>query len=296
MPRFINIKTLEKSVRQYHAMTIQQTDKIIWNFKDACTMDTAGLVILTALMDQMNKNGAQQTIRYNESNPRTQSVIDFMARMNLFEVCLFPYPNQKARYQKDTLCEISAVSLEDEVNVPIYKLRNMIKRHERLSALEVAATEIVMNAMHHAEASRPCYVAARIYRHTIEITICDTGIGIWNHLSKSFEGLKDDMEAIRLALEQYITGNRNGARSNSGMGLYISKSIFTQNDGTLIIWSGTGQYQLVRKQEKYTATKPYWQGTIVNMRYRLSNPVDMTQIYQRSSAEDDNSQLESIFS
>lgn len=288
LPQTVNLDSLENAVCAFWDELRHPADRLVWDMSQVRFVNTAGLVMLAAMSNQA-RTVQEVSFYFSETNSKNQDVKNYMERMDFFRVCGDPYRSERRRFdQTAALCEITTVQDESEINKPIIKLRNIIRAQRNMSGLETVISELVMNTIHHAHADFPCFIAAQVFRelNQVQITICDNGIGIRQSLANAGMPVASDTKAIRLALEQYISGNLCGERSNSGLGLFYSKNIFERNRGNFCIWSGSGIYHLSGGEEYEWDGHTPWRGTIVDMCYNLNNYVDITRMYTELSAAD----------
>ena len=114
--------------------------------------------------------------------------------------------------------------------------------------------ELVRNVLEHVYADHGAIVAAQYYKKTnrVSIGICDTGIGVWKSMHRSWHP-KTDIEAIRLALTPGITGTtrrEGGSSDNAGAGLFFIKSIAKITRNYFAIYSGKAEYTLLKHPKR----------------------------------------------
>lgn len=112
--------------------------------------------------------------------------------------------------------------------------------------------ELVRNVLEHSQSKDGAIVAAQYYRKTnrVSIAICDTGIGVWQSMNKSWHP-KDDLEALKLSLTPGITGTtkkEGGTSENAGAGLFFIKSIAKITRSYFTICSGRAEYTLLKNR------------------------------------------------
>jgi anti-sigma regulatory factor (Ser/Thr protein kinase) len=145
-------------------------------------------------------------------------------------------------------------------------------------------SELARNVIEHASAKNGAILCAQYYKksNSIRIGIADTGVGIKETINQSYAA-KDDLEAIKLALQPGITGTtkrEGGTEQNAGAGLFFIKSIASVNRDFFIVYSGSGFYKLLKKPPSKTLrlnadpskdrhseddSLPFWQGTVVGI-------------------------------
>jgi hypothetical protein len=95
-------------------------------------------------------------------------------------------------------------------------------RSEAGAAVFRACSELMSNATEHGVSERGAFMAAQVHtgRTTrsprLEFAVCDTGIGIMNHLRQnpSYAHLYRDEVAIETAIQAGVSGVRSGSRGN----------------------------------------------------------------------------------
>lgn len=110
--------------------------------------------------------------------------------------------------------------------------------------------ELVRNVLEHSQAPRGAIVAAQYYKKTNRISfgICDTGVGIWSSINRSWSPTTD-MDAIRLSLMPGISGTttrEGGTSENAGAGLFFIKSIAKMTRSYFVMYSGGAVYTLLK--------------------------------------------------
>lgn len=114
-----------------------------------------------------------------------------------------------------------------------------------------ACSELMANATEHGWSDRGAFIAARYYPETVsqgrrlEFAVCDTGIGVMNHLrgNRRYAHLTRDEVAIAKALEKGVSGVGDDGRGN-GLSDAIEHSR-RHGDLGLQIRSGRGEVRVV---------------------------------------------------
>lgn len=160
---------------------------------------------------------------------------------------------------------------------------------EHAEPIQYIVSELVRNVLEHASAKNGAIVCAQYHAKSnkIRLGIVDTGVGIKKTINYSHPA-KDDLDAIQLALTPGITGTtrkEGGTEFNAGAGLFFIKSIAYVNQNFFSIYSGSGLYKLLKRDDSKTLrlyadpfldrhskghSFPYWQGTVVGVDISLS--------------------------
>jgi anti-sigma regulatory factor (Ser/Thr protein kinase) len=156
---------------------------------------------------------------------------------------------------------------------------------DQAATIGYIVTELVGNAIEHAQSEHGGIICAQYYKksNSIRIGIADTGVGIKSTITKSHVA-KTDLDAIQLALRPGITGTtrkEGGTEQNAGAGLFFIKSIANVNRDFFVMYSGNGFYKLLKKpissnvlslnvdpfadRHSKISDLPYWQGTVVGV-------------------------------
>lgn len=161
--------------------------------------------------------------------------------------------------------------------------------------------ELVRNVLEHAEARNGAVVAAQYYKtsNIIRLGICDTGVGIWKTISRSWPAARTDLDAIKLALTPGISGTttrEGGTEQNAGAGLFVIKSMASVSRNYFLIYSGSGLYKLRKRkrlpekglprlkadpnddEHSETNTAPDFPGTIVGIDISLDQTTEFTSL------------------
>lgn len=161
---------------------------------------------------------------------------------------------------------------------------------KQAESIRYIVSELVRNVLEHARTEYGAFVCAQFFQksNTIRIGIADTGIGIKKSMDQSHR-TSDDLDAIELALTPGVTGTtrrEGGTELNAGAGLFFIKSIAYTNRDFFVIYSGSGMYKLLKRNEsrklllhanphldRHSEHKdlPLWQGTVVGIDISLDS-------------------------
>lgn len=153
-------------------------------------------------------------------------------------------------------------------------------------SIRICLDELAENVVHHAEAPDGGYAAAQGWpkRGKFEVGIVDLGIGVTASLRKnpSYADLDDDMEAVRTALESGVTST---PERNAGIGLFITEQLLRANGGILLLRSGTGAAMRGAREKTWRASTAL-PGTLVTIRARTDQPLNIEEVYRSIDADD----------
>ncbi len=155
------------------------------------------------------------------------------------------------------------------------------------NAIYICMNELTENVIHHANASFGGFAAAQgnPKRQRFEVGIVDLGQGIRGSLTKNpkYADIESDVQAIEAALQPRVTAT---PERNSGIGLFITKLLLHENEGSLLVRSGNGRV-VGGDGECAETTSVSLPGTVVAMRARTDRPLDLGEIYRRLPNGDD---------
>jgi hypothetical protein len=148
-------------------------------------------------------------------------------------------------------------------------------------SIQVCLGELTENVIHHAGTDLGGVAAASGWSRSreLEVGIVDLGIGIQASLRTNdrYADIRDDVTAIRTALRQGVTST---PQRNLGIGLTITKMLLRENNGVLLVRSGTGAVRVGAIEDQLAAAVDF-PGTIVSFRARTDRPLNIKEIYRR---------------
>jgi hypothetical protein len=233
--------------------------------RGALVLDARNLAFASPLelvaMTTLARYGATRGATTSVLPPRDPSVASYLERMDVFaslspdcEV-LGDVPLQVRTDRSDTLVEVLPVSagservLVDRVGRLAFTYLDPGIRHLAFQGVG----ELIDNAISHGASDIGAFAAVQTYtgattgRRGMEFAICDTGIGILEHLrgKRRYRYLRTASSALRHALRPGVTGTRD----KRGNGL---ADLFKITDGggyaRLVLRSGDGLASVVARQ------------------------------------------------
>ena len=169
---------------------------------------------------------------------------------------------------------------------------------DKSELISYVMSELGRNVLEHAKTPTGAFFAAEYSKdlNKIRIGIADRGIGLRASLEQSHI-VKDDLQAIQLALTPGITGatsREGGTEQNAGAGLFFIKSISSANRNFMVIYSGDSLYKLLKRRgtdlvlhpnpfdDNHTKESglPFWQGTVVGIDITLDSSIEFTQVME----------------
>lgn len=212
--------------------------------------------------------------------------IHYLVRMGLFNILNIPSDISIVEHEPaGRFIPLTQIRTSTELTKFITEMVPLLHLGpDQAQTIGYVVSELARNVIEHANSEHGAFLCAQYYKksNTIRVGIADSGVGIKKAISQSYP-VKDDLEAIKLALWPGITGTtrrEGGTEQNAGAGLFFIKSIAWVNRDFFIVYSGNTLYKLLRRsqrsrirlnadpfKDRYSVDEqlPYWQGTIVGI-------------------------------
>jgi len=190
---------------------------------------------------------------------RNGDLCNYIKRMKLPEVFaeapVTIYPIQNLELEEsdltDSLVEVKSFRVDDDneverrtqdtLQVILAQRPDLRDRAEKLS---FTIAELLSNIHVHSR-TREAALAVQTYRDAVELAFGDGGIGIADALRPHLEGTLTDSDFVRKALEPGVSSRVGGG----GYGLTQLRETVEEDDGRLVIRSGSGQLVVERGSE-----------------------------------------------
>lgn len=139
-------------------------------------------------------------------------------------------------------------------------------------AFEWALNELAGNILVHAGGT-PGWIQVTTFReqHRLAMVICDSGLGIPKTIGQKFS-IKDDVEAIELAIRKGVTSNPEFGQGN---GLAGSIAIAQASGGLFALTSGRGRIRVLEGNVEPKYQFPPVSGTVVEMQFDTNREIDL---------------------
>lgn len=219
-------------------------------------------------------------------SPLTARSMHYLVRMKLFKYLdIAPEITPQEHEQSGRFIALTTIKDGNDLTNFIEELVPLLHTGpNEADSIKYVISELVRNALEHAEADNGAIICAQFFKKSnkISIGVADTGVGIKKTISVSHV-INGDGEAIKFALTPGVTGRTStpgGTAFNAGAGLFFIKSIAKVNRNFFVIYSGTGMYKLKKEKvkkniklypdptdDKHSKKEnlPYWQGTAVGV-------------------------------
>ena len=246
-----------------------------------------------------------------DCKPITAQSGHYLKRMKLFEfIGINPEVKEiKEHEQAGRFIPLTQIKNSKDLDYFLKELVPLLhfdKDPKHVKSIQHIFSELIRNVLEHSKATEGAVVCAQYFSKTnkISIGVADMGIGLKKSLSVSYT-VKDELEAIKLALTPGITGTTSkpgGSAQNAGFGLFLIKSIAYIGGNFFNIMSGDKMYKLLQKQkgsyklngnpfdDRHSVLSiPFWNGVAVGVDISLDKTTEFTSllstIYKFYSAE-----------
>ena len=252
---------------------------------DARFLWWAGPLELAAIV-AMGTDAAHQGRKVELLLPHDDDVKSYLSRMDVIER-LAPFAKvddaparQRRNDRSSTLLEVTDVT-SSNADLVAAQLGRMAKAEFGLrtgSAAFKCLAELIGNATTHGVGDIPAFTAAQLYTGAksrqprgFEFAVCDTGVGILEHLRASVhhQNLTDSQDALERAMNNGITGGPEGR----GCGLGNLRDHASRDGGKLTLRSGNAIADIVLRGVRsivYRSVATPIEGTWASLRVRVS--------------------------
>ena len=237
-----------------------------------CHMHCSALTFLCGWGRQQARIGQKLLIRGDES------VIAQLMRLDLHEHLGLAYRKAPAHEETNPFVPLRLILNEQDVGQATIAIVQLVQDHFQnattfLPALQWAISEILDNALRHADAKEPGAVYSEYSPrdHRLDVAICDLGIGIYASLGNATY-LYSHGHAITQAVRRGVTRSEDIGQGNGLAGVL---EIVKKNRGDLLIWTGDAVYQVAKGEEKGFKLMPNLPGTGVAFSLDTRNPVNL---------------------
>ena len=226
----------------------------------------------------LKKMGCHVELVYGEREVRGVTTMWYnMGAMGIFHVLNDGDENFHGKPHKPLL----AIRNSEDFRTALEKAENYTRtldiEYEKI--LRYVLSELLYNTLEHGKSYQhiPSLLQFAWYatKHELSFVIADLGVGVRKHLSQSYPGLENDVEAILLALQPQVSGTFNGtgqtyaAKNNAGVGLYLSSSIVRRLHAHMYIISGNGLVHISPTEVTRRKLRSSWPGTFVYVTLKL---------------------------
>lgn len=231
----------------------------------------------------LRRKGCRVEFLYGEKEARSVTAMwSNMGAMGLFHVLNDEGDNFHGTPHKPLL----AIRNTEDFRAALEKAESYTQtlHIEYEKTLRYILSELLYNTLEHGRSHQhiPSLLQFSWYetKHELAFVIADLGIGVKKHLSQSYAGLENDVEAILLALKPQVSGTFNGrgqyaAKNNAGIGLYLSSNIIRRLHAHMYIISGSGLVHISPTEVTRRKLRSSWPGTFVYVTLNLGAVADL---------------------
>lgn len=254
------------------------------DFRPCRSANYQALSLFVLYLWHLRKQGCHVELLYGEKEARSATTMWYnMGAVGLFHVLNDEHENFHGTPHKPLL----AIRNSEDFRTALENAENYTRTLdiEFEKTLRYILSELLYNTLEHGKSLQhiPSLLQFTWYetKHELSFVIADAGIGIKRHLSQSYPGIEDDVEAILLALKPQVSGTLSGsgqtygAKNNAGVGLYLSSSLVKRLHANMYIVSGNGLVHISPTEVTRRKLTSSWRGTFVYVTLSLGAVTDL---------------------
>ena len=224
--------------------------------------------------------------------------INYLLRMGLFDFLnIDPQKNIQKHEEAGRFIPITQIRSAIELRESITNLIPLLHAPPAVAnPIKYVFSEMVRNALEHAQSQLGVFVCAQYYQRTkrIAIGIADAGIGVLRSMRRH-HSVRTSQEAISLALQPGVTGTTpriGGNQFNAGAGLFFTKSIGVLSRNRFVLYSGDSMFRLMQTRQRYQPvlhadptrdphkfdSAPNWKGTVVGIDLNIEQSIEFADL------------------
>jgi len=242
-------------------------------------VEPIGICLLTAWLRSRICSGGQLRLNHRPDTASNWSPDSYLETIGFYSFCNGEgSPDVGGRghsYMWTTLHDVKGVEPTALSIVRLIEANMQITQAAR-NALLTAFSEVLENVFRHAQCDW-CALGLQVYPTTgrLKFAVADHGCGIRTSLglNPTLAVPRSDAAAIRLALTKSTSSSPQG----TGIGLFITHQIVSQNQGALYILSGNGDYYSRKEGTHYPDAR--FAGTVLSLELDTTRLLDTRPIY-----------------
>ena len=251
-------------------------NKIILDFSNLKLVYPNGIIPLIAEID---KTFFKNSVKFKYISPKDTGTFHYLKRMGWW--------NELSDYTDDIITknqELSNSSIKkfdknslDDIVTEIVKqcAKNVEFAANCLTAFEWTINELADNVINHADSEYGWIQVVEDHsNNTLDIIVCDNGIGITRSLKQAYPHIANDKIALHEAIKKGITGN---SEKGQGNGLAGSLAIAQANHGLFSINSGLAHilYMNDHMDSGFEPNNTKYYGTLVEFKFSTSKEINL---------------------
>jgi anti-sigma regulatory factor (Ser/Thr protein kinase) len=223
----------------------------------------------------------------------------YLIRMKLFDYLSVKPPRDIEEHEEaGRFVPLTQIRTADDLRKTITDLIPLLHAAPAVAdPIRYVISELGRNVLEHSQSPVGGFVCAQYFRdkRRIAIGMADAGIGIHRAIRHSHASASE-ANSIQLALTPGISGATpkiGGNETNAGAGLFFIRSIAKVSSNFFVIYSGSTEYKLLRKQPSrdlhgnplleahhMVADLPHWQGTAVGIDINVDESAEFASLLE----------------
>ncbi|HHV77971.1 MAG TPA: sensor histidine kinase [Syntrophothermus lipocalidus] len=252
--------------------TLDKKETVIFDFKKTGFFSSFAITFFLIILNDLCRNH-KVWLQFSKDTP----LLYYLSRMGFFgqlneAIVINPQAARDPKYIEpyrklnDTILEITPITrieIAGAIEHIFNTMTNVLGYDCHFAGnIAILLSELLNNVIDHSQNVSSGFVSLQTYRRAkyVEISVVDSGIGIYQSLKENqLLALNNDIDGILHAVRKGIS---RFPGQNRGFGLHTCLQLTKENQGSLYIRSGSGEF-LSWKRKINTARVSYFQGTQV---------------------------------
>jgi anti-sigma regulatory factor (Ser/Thr protein kinase) len=272
LPESITAENLDTVIYHFNKSLKDLLNKKVFrfNFSKCNFISPTGMVYISLCRDLVNSKGIITKARIIKGN-RIHKMLNIMGLLSDIK----SYDEWINALKKYSVSLNRCMTVNERLNIQTDIMNKIVKKTncipETFASIDYMLNEIADNAGVHGYKCyksdiypQPVYLCAFAYQDTIEISIADSGHGIYKSLKNNNPSYINSTidEVLQESIKNGVSGHPYGS---PGFGLYSSKEFVLSNGGTFYIRS-SGKSLIINPRSKNIKNCLFSEGTIVSFK------------------------------
>lgn len=253
----------------YEALPWEEVTILI-KYEQGGYIDCGVLLFLVAVYNELKEDGYNILVEF--PNIGSEDRIRYLSRIDFFNLLDIPIAEFFTRQDSSgRFIEITNIgkgpatyALTEEIIGIMEQSLNV--SDEQLGAIVFAFNELISNVELHSKSRNGGYIYCQKYpnKGIIDLVIVDAGQGVLKSLDKGDDRLSN-REALAKSIQFGVTSGQG-----HGHGLYFIQKLIAQNNGEMVLISGSDSLYLKGSKVKIIKNEE-WKGTYIRCKFQIND-------------------------